>query len=148
MERTLVILKPDAVQRGLIGEIIARLERRGLRIIGMKLMQVSEELARKHYAVHEGRPFFPGLIEFITSGPVVVMALEGKNAIAVTRATMGATNPGNAAPGTIRADLALDIGYNLVHGSDGPETAATELALWFDESELVSYERAIDAWLF
>lgn len=147
MERTLVILKPDAVQRGLIGEIIARLERRGLRIVGMKLMQVSEELARKHYAVHEGRSFFPGLIQFITSGPVVVMALEGKNAIAVTRATMGATDPGKAAPGTIRADFAIDIGYNLVHGSDGPETAATELALWFDESELVSYERVIDAWL-
>ena len=148
VERTLVILKPDAVQRGLVGEIITRLERRGLRIAGLKLLQVSDELARKHYAVHDGKPFFPGLIRFITSGPVVVMALEGKDAVAVTRATMGATAPGKAAPGTIRADFAMDIGYNLVHGSDGPETAAQELALWFDESELVSYQRIIDAWIY
>lgn len=148
MERTLVIIKPDAVQRGLIGEIIARLERRGLRIAGMKLIQVSDELARRHYAVHEGKPFFPGLIQFITSGPVVVMALEGKDAIAITRATMGATAPGKAAAGTIRADFAMDIGYNLVHGSDGPETAAQELALWFAEGELVSYQRVIDAWIY
>jgi nucleoside-diphosphate kinase len=148
VERTLVIIKPDAVQRGLIGEIITRLERRGLRIAGMKLLQVSDELARRHYAVHDGKPFFPGLIKFITSGPVVVMALEGKDAIAVTRATMGGTAPGKAAPGSIRADFAMDIGYNLVHGSDGPETAAQELALWFDASELVSYQRVIDAWIY
>ena len=148
MERTLVIIKPDAVQRGLIGEIIIRLERRGLRIAGMKLLQVSDELARKHYAVHEGKPFFPGLIKFITSGPVVIMALEGKDAIAITRTTMGATVPGKAAPGTIRADFAMDIGFNLVHGSDGPETAAQELALWFGEDELVSYQRVIDAWIY
>ena len=148
MERTLVIIKPDAVQRGLIGEIIARLERRGLRIAGMKLLQVSDELARKHYAVHEGKPFFAGLIKFITSGPVVVMALEGKDAIATTRATMGTTAPGKAAPGSIRADFAMDIGYNLVHGSDGPETAVQELALWFAEDELVSYQRVIDAWIY
>ncbi len=148
MERTLVIIKPDAVQRGLIGEIIVRLERRGLRIAGMKLLQVSDELARKHYAEHEGKPFFPGLIKFITSGPVVVMALEGKDAIAITRATMGTTAPGKAAPGSIRADFAMDIGYNLVHGSDGPETAVQELALWFAEDELVSYQRVIDAWIY
>ena len=148
MERTLVIIKPDAVQRGLIGEIIIRLERRGLRIAGMKLLQVSDELARKHYAVHEGKPFFPGLIKFITSGPVVIMALEGKDAIAITRTTMGATVPGKAAPGTIRADFAMDIGFNLVHGSDGPETAAQELALWFGEDEIVSYQRVIDAWIY
>ena len=148
MERTLVIIKPDAVQRGLIGEIIIRLERRGLRIAGMKLLQVSDELARKHYAVHEGKPFFPGLIKFITSGPVVIMALEGKDAIAITRSTMGATVPGKAAPGTIRADFAMDIGFNLVHGSDGPETAAQELALWFGEDEIVSYQRVIDAWIY
>ena len=148
MERTLVIIKPDAVQRGLIGEIIARLERRGLRIAGMKLLQVSDELARKHYAVHEGKPFFPGLINFITSAPVVVMALEGKDAIAITRATMGTTAPGKAAPGSIRADFAMDIGFNLVHGSDGPETAAQELALWFGAQELVSYQRVIDAWIY
>lgn len=148
MERTLVIIKPDAVQRGLIGEIVTRLERRGLRIAGMKLIQVSDELARRHYAVHDGKPFFPGLIQFITSGPVVVMALEGKDAIAITRATMGATAPGKAAPGTIRADFAMDIGYNLVHGSDGPETAAQELALWFAEGELLSYQRVIDGWIY
>lgn len=148
MERTLVIIKPDAVQRGLIGEITARLERRGLRIAAMKLIQVSDELARKHYAVHEGKPFFPGLIKFITSGPVVVMALEGKDAIAITRATMGATAPAKALPGTIRADFAMEIGMNLVHGSDGPETAAQELALWFAEDEFVSYRRAIDPWIY
>jgi nucleoside-diphosphate kinase len=148
VERTLVIIKPDAVQRGLIGEIIRRLERRGLRIAGMKMVQVSEDLARKHYAVHEGKPFFPGLIQFITSGPVVVMALEGKDAIAVTRATMGVTAPGKAAPGSIRADFAMDIGYNLVHGSDGLETAVQELALWFAEGELISYQRIIDSWIY
>ena len=148
MERTLVIIKPDAVQRGLVGEIIRRLERRGLRMAGMKLLQVSEELARQHYAVHEGKPFFSGLIEFITSGPVVVMALEGTDAIAVTRATMGATAPGKALPGSIRADFGMDIGRNLVHGSDGPETAAVELTLWFKEEELVGYSRAVDAWIY
>ena len=147
MERTLVILKPDAVQRGLIGELIVRFERRGLRIAGMKMLQVSDALARQHYAVHEGKPFFPGLIRFITSGPVVVMALEGNDAIAKTRATIGATAPGKAAPGSIRADFAMDIGFNLVHGSDGPETAQTELALWFAEDELISYTRVIDDWI-
>ncbi|MEA3335250.1 MAG: nucleoside-diphosphate kinase [Chloroflexota bacterium] len=148
MERTLVIIKPDGVQRGLIGEIITRLERRGLRIAGMKLLQVSNELAHTHYAVHEGKPFFAGLIQFITSGPVVVMALEGSNAIAVTRKTLGTTSPGQAEPGTIRADFGMDIGFNLVHGSDGAETAAQELALWFGENELVSFERAIDPWIY
>lgn len=148
MERTFVIIKPDAVQRGLIGEIIMRLERRGLRIAGMKLLQVSDELARKHYAVHEGKPFFEGLIQFITAGPVVAMALEGNNAIEITRATMGATAPAKAAPGSIRADFGMDIGRNLVHGSDGPETASQELSLWFDEDELVGYDRAVDAWIY
>lgn len=148
MERTFVIIKPDAVQRGLIGEIITRLERRGLRIVAMKLVQLSEEFARRHYAVHEGKPFFSGLIEFITSGPVVAMALEGNNAIEITRATMGATAPAKAAPGSIRADFGMDIGRNLVHGSDGPETAAQELALWFSPEEIVSYTRAIDGWIY
>ncbi len=148
MERTLVILKPDAVQRGLIGAIIQRFERRGLRLAGMKLLQVSDALARQHYAVHEGRPFFDGLIQFITSGPVVIMALEGKDAIAVTRTTVGVTAPGKAAPGTIRADFGMDIGFNLVHASDGPETAVQELALWFGADELVSYSRVIDAWIY
>lgn len=147
MERTLVILKPDAVQRGLIGELTVRFERRGLRIAGMKMLQVSDALARQHYAVHEGKPFFPGLIRFITSGPVVVMALEGNDAIAKTRATIGATAPGKAEAGSIRADFAMDIGFNLVHGSDGPETAQSELALWFAEDELISYTRVIDGWI-
>ncbi len=148
MERTLVLIKPDGVQRGLVGTIIERLERRGLKIVGLKLVQVSEELARKHYAVHEGKPFFEGLIRYITSAPVVAMVLEGNNAIEITRATMGATNPANAAPGTIRADYALEIGRNLVHGSDGPETAQAEIALWFRPEELASYDRALDTWIF
>jgi nucleoside-diphosphate kinase len=148
MERTLIILKPDAVQRALIGQIISRFERRGLRIAGMKLLQVSNELAHTHYAVHQGKPFFEGLIQFITSGPVVVMALEGNNAIEVARNTMGVTAPGRAAPGSIRADFGMDIGFNLVHGSDGPDTAAQELALWFQDDELISYQRAIDAWIY
>jgi nucleoside-diphosphate kinase len=148
MERTLVIIKPDGVQRGLVGEIIRRLERRGLRIVGLKMIQVDQELARTHYAIHEDKPFFEGLISYITSGPVVVMALEGTDAIDVTRSTMGATNPSEAAPGTIRADFGMEIGRNLVHGSDGAETAQAELDLWFDDAELLSYERDIDRWLF
>lgn len=148
MERTLVLIKPDGVQRGLVGAIIERLERRGLRIVGLKLVQVSEELARKHYAIHEGKPFFEGLIRYITSAPVVAMVLEGRNAIEITRATMGATNPAQATPGTIRADFALEIGRNLVHGSDGPETAQAEIALWFQPEELISYSRDVDRWIF
>jgi nucleoside-diphosphate kinase len=147
MERTLVILKPDAVQRLLAGEIISRFERRGLKIVGMKLQAVSESLAREHYAVHEGKPFYDGLIEYITSGPVVVMALEGPDAISVVRSTVGLTRPGEAAPGSIRADFGLMVGRNLVHASDGEETAHQELALWFRDDELVSYERDIDVWV-
>ena len=147
MERTFIILKPDAVQRGLVGEIIARFERRGLKIVGMKFLQVSEELARKHYAVHEQRPFFAGLIKYITSAPVVAMVMEGTNAIAVVRSTVGATKPAEAAPGTIRADFGLEIGRNLVHASDGSDTAASEIALWFG-SDLVSWSRANDPWIF
>jgi nucleoside-diphosphate kinase len=148
LERTLVIIKPDAVQRGLIGEIIARFERRGVRIAGMKLMQIDEPLARRHYAVHEGKPFYEPLIRYITSSPVVVMVLESNNAIDVVRRTMGATNPAEAAPGTIRADLGLEIGRNLVHGSDGPETAAFEVPLFFTEDEILSYGRDTDRWVF
>jgi nucleoside-diphosphate kinase len=148
LEHTLVIIKPDAVQRGLIGEIISRFERRGLRIVGMKLIQIDESLARRHYAVHEGKPFYEPLISYITSSPVVVMALEGNDAIEVVRRTMGATNPAEAAPGTIRADFGLEIGRNLVHGSDGSETAAFEVGLFFDEDELLSYERDFDRWIF
>jgi nucleoside-diphosphate kinase len=147
MERTFVIIKPDAVQRGLIGEIVARFERRGLKIVGMKFMQVSEELARQHYAVHEGRPFFNGLIQYIISAPVVAMVLEGTNAITAVRKTLGATKPAEAELGTIRADFGLEIGRNLVHGSDGPDTAASEIALWFGE-DLVSWGRASDPWIF
>jgi len=148
VERSLVIIKPDAVQRGLIGPIITRLEQRGLKIIGLKLIQMDEALARRHYAVHEGKPFFPGLIRYITSAPVVVMVVEGRNAIEIVRRTMGATNPADAAPGTIRADFGLEIGRNLVHGSDGPETAAFEVALFFDEEELIPWERDTDRWIF
>ena len=146
MERTLVIIKPDGVQRGLIGEIIMRLERRGLKIVAMRMMLIPKELAAKHYAVHLGKPFYKGLIEYITSRPVVVMAVEGKRAIDVVRRTMGATNPREAAAGTIRADLALEIGRNLVHGSDGPETAAFELGLFFSD-EISSWDREADRWI-
>ena len=148
MEHTLVIIKPDAVQRGLIGEITNRFERRGLRIAALKLMQVGKALARRHYAIHEGKPFFEPLIHYITSSPVVVMVLEGNNVIEIVRRTMGATNPAEAAPGTIRADLGLEIGRNLVHGSDGPETAAFEIPLFFTEDEILSYERDTDRWIF
>jgi nucleoside-diphosphate kinase len=148
VERTLIIIKPDAVQRGLIGQIIDRFERRGLRIAAMRLMQISRELAKKHYAVHEGKPFYPGLIDYITSGPVVAMVLEGKGAIEVARRTMGATNPAQASPGTIRADFGLDLGRNLVHGSDGLDTARFELGLFFTEEEILSYDRAADRWIF
>jgi nucleoside-diphosphate kinase len=147
MERTLVIIKPDAVQRGLIGPVLTRLERRGLRFAAMKLIQITPELAARHYAVHQGKPFYDGLIEFITSGPVVVAVIEGPDAIDTVRKTMGATNPAQADPGTIRADFGLEIGRNLVHGSDGPDTAAYEIPLYFSEEDLLSYERAIDAWI-
>jgi len=147
MERTLVIIKPDAVQRGLIGDIITRFERRGLKIVAMKLMHISRELAARHYAVHVGKPFYNGLIEYITSRPVVVMAIEGKKAIQIVRNTMGTTNPVDAAPGTIRGDYGLEIGRNLVHGSDGAETAAFELELFFPE-EMLSWQREMDRWIF
>jgi len=147
MERTLVIVKPDAVQRGLIGAIVERFERRGLKVVGLKMMQIDEPLARRHYAIHEGKPFFAGLIRYITSAPVVLMVLEGNRAIEVVRATMGSTNPVQAAPGTIRADYAMEIGRNLVHGSDGPETAAREISLFFSDSELVSWGRDTDRWI-
>ena len=143
MERTFVMLKPDAVQRGLVGEIISRFEKRGLKIIAMKFMQVPQSLAEKHYAVHKERPFYQGLISYITSGPVVAMVLE---AIQAARNTMGATNPVDAAPGTIRADFGMEIGRNLVHGSDGPETAAFEIGLWFGD-ELASWSRDLDRWI-
>ncbi len=147
MERTLIIIKPDAVQRGLTGEIIYRFERRGLRIVAMKFMQITEELARRHYAVHEGKPFYEPLVAYITSGPVVVLILEGKDAIQIVRRTMGSTNPAEADPGTIRADFSLEIGRNLVHGSDGPDTAAFEIPLFFDESEIVDWKQELERWI-
>jgi len=148
LERTLIIIKPDAVQRGLIGRIITRFERRGLRIAAMKLIHINEELAQRHYEVHKGKPFFEPLIDYITSSPVVVMVLEGNDAIEIARRTMGATKPAEAAPGTIRADFGLEIGRNLVHGSDGPETAAFEVPLFFDEDEILPYARDVDPWIF
>ncbi len=147
MERTLIIIKPDAVQRGLIGQIIHRFERRGLRIAAMKFMQISPKLAQTHYAVHEGKPFYAPLVDYITSGPVVVMILQGKDAIQIARRTMGATKPAEADPGTIRADFGIEIGRNLVHGSDGTETAAFETALFFQDDEIVSWERSVERWI-
>ena len=147
MERTFVMIKPDGVQRGLVGEIVSRFERRGMKLVAMKFMHVSRELAEKHYAVHQGRPFYNGLIDYITSGPVVAMVLEGTDAIVVARNTMGATKPAEAAPGTIRADFGMEIGRNLVHGSDGPETAAFEIGLWFG-SDIPGWTRDVDRWIF
>ncbi|HRW03972.1 MAG TPA: nucleoside-diphosphate kinase [Caldilineaceae bacterium] len=147
MEKTFIILKPDAVQRGLVGEILGRFERRGLKLVAMKFLQVSDELARKHYAVHAERPFFAGLVQYITSSPVVALVLEGTNAITVVRSMVGATRPHEAASGTIRADFGLEVGRNLVHASDGPDTAKDEIALWFGE-ELVGWNRATDPWIY
>ena len=146
-ERTLILIKPDGVQRLLVGRILGRYEQRGLKIIGMKLVQVDRDLAERHYAVHREKPFYKGLVDFIVSAPLVAIALEGLNAIAVCRAINGATRPNEAAPGSIRGDLALETGQNLVHSSDSPETAASELALWFKGDELHEYERDIDHWV-
>jgi nucleoside-diphosphate kinase len=146
-ERTLILIKPDGVQRAMIGRIIDRYEARGLRIVGLKLVHASRDLAERHYAVHRDKPFFAGLVEFITSAPLVAMAIEGPNAISVCRDINGATRPHQAAPGSIRGDLALDTGHNLVHGSDGAETAETELALWFGPGELLEYRRDMDGWV-
>ena len=148
MERTLVLIKPDGVQRGLIGEIIARLERRGLRLVGTKFLQVSQELAETHYAIHQGKPFYDGLIAYITSAPVMAMVWEGPNAIAAVRQTMGATRPTEAAPGSVRHDFALEVGRNLTHASDSIENGQAEVSLWFTDQELVPWKRAIDPWVF
>ncbi len=148
MEKTFVLVKPDGVQRGLIGEIISRLERRGLRLTAAKFMRVSRELAETHYAIHQGKPFYDGLIAYITSAPVMAMVWEGPNAVAAVRQTMGATRPTEAAPGTVRHDFGLEVGRNLTHASDSPENGEKEVALWFREEELVSWERALDPWYF
>ncbi len=146
-ERTLVLIKPDGVQRALVGRIVERYEERGLRLVGLKMVHVDRSLAERHYAVHRERPFFAGLVDFIISAPLVALALEGPNAIAVCRAINGATRPEDAAPGSIRGDLALETGQNLVHASDSAETAAAELELWFTPGELFDYRRDVDRWV-
>ena len=147
LERTLVLVKPDGVQRGLVGTIVGRLEATGMKIVGMKFMQVSDGLAQRHYAEHEGKPFYDGLVSYITSAPVVALCLEGPGAIAITRKLMGATNPNDAAPGTIRGDLGVEISRNLVHGSANSDDAAREVGLFFNDEELVDYARANDSWI-
>lgn len=148
MERTLIILKPDAVQRGLTGDIIKRFEQRGLKIVAMKMLKVERELAETHYGEHSERSFFAGLIDYITSSPVVVIALEGKNAVKAARKTIGATNPIEATPGTIRGDFGMEVGRNLVHGSDSVENGKKELALWFNENEFTAHTRISESWLY
>jgi nucleoside-diphosphate kinase len=147
MERTLVLVKPDGVQRGLVGEILGRFERKGLKVVGLRLLSVPREMAERHYAVHAGKHFYAGLVEFITSGPVAAVALEGPDAIATVRRLVGRTMPNEAEPGTIRGDLGISGLRNLIHASDAPETAASELALWFPEGTLLDYGRDVDAWI-
>ena len=147
MERTLILVKPDAMQRGLAGEVISRFERRGLRLAGLRLLQIDEALARRHYGEHEGKSFFEGLLAFITSAPVIAAVFEGPNAIVAARQTMGATNPTEAEEGSIRGDLAVELGRNLVHGSDGPESAAREIALFFEGQTLLEWRRDVDRWI-
>ena len=147
MEQTLVLIKPDGVQRGLTGEIIKRLENRGLKLVAAKFLLVDESLAKKHYAVHEGKPFYAGLIKYITSSPLMAMVWEGPQAVAAVRQTMGATRPTEAAPGSIRHDYALEVGRNLTHASDSVENAKIEIAIWFTPEEVVSWDRATDAWI-
>jgi nucleoside-diphosphate kinase len=148
LEQSLVLVKPDGVQRGLVGEVISRLERRGLRLVAAKFVQVTKELAEAHYAEHKGKPFYDGLVSYITSSPVMAMAWEGPNAVAAIRQTMGATRPTEAAPGTIRHDFGLEVGRNLTHASDKPETGEREVALWFGKGEVLSWKREIDKWVF
>jgi nucleoside-diphosphate kinase len=147
MQRTLVLAKPDAVQRGLIGEIIGRFERKGLKVVGLRLLSVPREMAERHYAVHAGKHFYDELVEFITSGPVAAIALEGPDAVAVTRLMVGKTMPNEADPGTIRGDLGVSGLRNLIHASDAPDTADAEIDLWFGADALIEYRREIDAWI-
>jgi nucleoside-diphosphate kinase len=148
VERTLVLVKPDGVQRGLIGEVISRLEHRGLRLVAARFMDVSKDLAETHYAIHQGKPFYAGLITYITSAPVMAMVWEGPNSVAAVRQSMGATRPTEAAPGTLRHDFALEVGRNLTHASDEPANARNEIALWFEKQELVDWKREADKWIF
>jgi nucleoside-diphosphate kinase len=146
-QRTLVLVKPDGVQRALIGEIVSRLEGRGLKLIALKMIRITPELAARHYAEHKGKPFFDGLVKFITSGPVVAMIWEGREAVTVVRTLMGSTDPLKAAPGTVRGDLALDLGMNLIHGSDSPQRADVEIDLFFKPAEIHDYVRTADRWV-
>ncbi len=147
MERSLVLIKPDAMQRGLAGEIISRLEKRGLKIVAMKMLQMDKGLAQRHYAVHEGKAFFNELVDFITSSPIIAGIFQGKDAVNLIRQTMGATDPANALPGTIRGDFGLDIRHNLIHGSDSVESASKEITLFFSAEEICDYQRDIDKWI-
>jgi nucleoside-diphosphate kinase len=147
MERTFLAIKPDGVQRGLVGEIIRRFETKGFTLVGLKFLQPTKELAESHYAVHKERPFFPGLVEFITSGPIVAMVWEGDGVIASARKMIGATKPLESEPGTIRGDLGINVGRNIIHGSDAPETAQNEIALWFKSEELVTWQLQMTPWL-
>lgn len=146
-ERTLILIKPDGVQRLLVGRILARFEERGLRLVALKLVRPQRSLAERHYEAHVGKPFYPGLLEFITSGPLVAAVFEGRGVVALARTMIGATHPQEAAPGTVRGDLAVDTGQNLVHASDSPKAAEDEVALWFDPGELHEYPRALDPWI-
>jgi len=148
LERTYVMVKPDGVQRNLVGEIITRFERKGYRIAAMKLLRINRAMAEQHYAEHVGKPFFPGLVDYITSGPVVAMVLEGKDAVAGARKMMGATNPKEAAPGTIRGDFGLDIGRNVIHGADSVESARREMAIYFTPEEILQYEKSVESWIY
>ncbi|MHA1302443.1 MAG: nucleoside-diphosphate kinase [Candidatus Heimdallarchaeaceae archaeon] len=148
MEREFVMIKPDGVQRGLVGEVISRIEQVGLKIIGLKMLQLSKEMAEEHYQVHKGKPFYEGLIEYITSGPVVAMVVEGKEAVKLTRKLVGATNPIDAVPGSIRGDYAIDIGRNIIHAGDSPENAEIEYKIYFSEEEFVQYSKINEKWLY
>ncbi|WP_436871608.1 nucleoside-diphosphate kinase [Mammaliicoccus sciuri] len=148
MERTFLMIKPDAVQRNLIGEVVSRLERKGLKLVAAKLFQANEELAKEHYAEHVEKPFFNDLVSFITSGPVFAMVVEGKNVVEVTRTLVGETNPTKAEPGTIRGDYGIDLGRNIIHGSDSNESAEREIGLWFDQSELNDYKLNNENWVY
>ena len=146
-ERTFALVKPDGVQRGLVGEIVRRFEKRGLQLVALKMVRISRQLAEEYYAEHRGKPFFPGLVEYVTSGPSVAMLWEGENAITIVRKTMGATDPVKAEPGTIRADFGLSIGRNVVHGSDSAESATREAALFFEPEEILAYDRDHEKWI-
>jgi nucleoside-diphosphate kinase len=148
MERSLVLIKPDAVQRGLAGEIISRLEKKGLKIVAMKMLHMDKDLAQRHYAIHKGKAFFDDLVNFITSSPVIAIIFQGKNAVEIIRQMMGETDPAKAQRGTIRGDFGIDIGHNLVHGSDSLENAVKEIDLFFSEEEIFNYDRELDTWIY